>query len=92
MSYQNVCVIPGFRNPYHTIHKLDKSKFIARIHMDYSYLGIFVIPREYLIRKYFIDFSTPWLPFKHFNNSSLSPAIGLWNLKRKQKTLRKHLP
>ena len=34
------------------VHKLEKSKFLARIHMKYFHLGIFVIPRVYLIRKY----------------------------------------
>ena len=35
-----------------SVHKLEKSRFLARIHMEYFQMGIFVIPWVYLIRKY----------------------------------------
>ena len=35
-----------------SVHELEKSKFLARIHMEYFHLGIFVMPWVYLIRKY----------------------------------------
>ena len=35
-----------------SVHKSEKSKFLAWIHMEYFHLGIFVIPRVCLIRKY----------------------------------------
>ena len=34
------------------VHKFKKCKFLARIHMEYFHMGIFVTPRVYLIRKY----------------------------------------
>ena len=44
------------------VHKMGKSRFLARTHMEYFHLGIFVIPKVYLIRKY--GFQTP----EFFNN------------------------
>ena len=35
-----------------SVHKSEKSKFLAWIHMKYFHVGIFVIPRVCLIRKY----------------------------------------
>ena len=63
-----------------SVHKFEKSKFLARIHMEYFHLGIFVIPRVYLIRKYgsqtqafffsfFIDFLIPCIHKVNANSS-----------------------
>ena len=60
-----------------SVHKSEKSKFLARIHMKYFHMAISVILRVYLIRKYgcakprhfysyFIDFSTLHVPLARF--------------------------
>ena len=40
-----------------SVHKLEKSKFLAKIHMEYFHMGI---PNQKIwVPMFFIDFSTP---------------------------------
>ena len=67
----------GSKLGHFSVHKFEKSKFLARIHMKYFHMAISVILRVYLIRKYgcakpkhfysyFIDFSTSHVPLARF--------------------------
>ena len=58
-----LCPILG----HYSVHKSKKSYFLGWMHIEYFHLGIFVIPRACLIRKY--GSQEPGHFFLYFNTS-----------------------
>ena len=62
-----------------SVHKTEISKFLARIHMKYFQMGIFVIPGICLIRKYWSQITAFFLYFSASRGTVSSACHNLFN-------------